>query len=284
MIFLSFFWAQSLAPNFLNQPIWDDGQAEVVFYWVQRTHNQYGQKQDQSFLVGTYLVKHDFDPSTQSKAAGQALNAVPAFKYALFYELESGSYQYKRNYVLNLAKADLAPLKLSFTCFDWCSNTYRELNWTNPLQAELLFRSDDYGNDQKRLQLSKPAVPTLGLTFFLRALDFEKLDQHEFTVMDPLGETTTVTARWGGSVQLMIHDQAIPVDFIELRYAGQIASPIGEKNELRETVFLSKQPDRVLVKWQAADQRYSMEMLEHMRSAYWRENLYEKAQVIASRP
>jgi hypothetical protein len=28
-------------------------------------------------------------------------SGVPAFKYALFYELESGSYQYKRNWVVN---------------------------------------------------------------------------------------------------------------------------------------------------------------------------------------
>ena len=285
MAFLTaFLWVQTLAPDFINQPLWDDGQAEVVFYYVNRTQDQKGQNLNQGFLVGTYLVKHDFDPATQSKAESGSNSGLESFKYALFYELESGSYQFKRNYVLNMAKSDLRPLKLSFTCFDWCSNTYRELWWKGPRQVALLFRSDDYGNQQTLLDLAQPALPTLGIPLYLRALDFEKLDQHVFSVVDPLGEVAEVTARWGGSVQLMIQEQAIPVDFIDLRYSTSIASPIGEKNQLREVVFLAKTRDRILVKWQAGNRSYSMEMLEHMRTAYWRENLYEQAKVVASRP
>ena len=53
----------------LTGTYWDDGQAEIAFYQVERTHNQYGQAKGQTFPVGTYLVKHDFDPEAEAKAS-----------------------------------------------------------------------------------------------------------------------------------------------------------------------------------------------------------------------
>ena len=44
-----------------------------------------------------------------------------------FYELQSGSYQYKRPWVTNARQRDLRPYKASFSSFDWCSNRYEEL-------------------------------------------------------------------------------------------------------------------------------------------------------------
>ena len=129
---------------YLGGSVWDDGQAEIAFYEVQRTKNQYGAAAEQTFPVGTYLVKHDFDVSEMSKAKDGP--GVEAFKYALFYEFESRSYQYKRNWVVNVARADVRPLKASFTSFDWCSNIYEELAFREDGTVRSLFRSDDYGN------------------------------------------------------------------------------------------------------------------------------------------
>ncbi|MFT4605063.1 MAG: hypothetical protein ACI9W4_001802 [Rhodothermales bacterium] len=83
---------------YLTSDLWNDGQAEVAFYQVTRSQDQYGRDRDQSFLAGTYLVKHDFDREAGSKATASSTDPVPAFKYALFYEFESRSYEYKRSW------------------------------------------------------------------------------------------------------------------------------------------------------------------------------------------
>src|SRR5690606_35275280 len=131
---------------YLTSAFWNDGKAEVAFYQVERSRNQYGRPDHQRFVAGTYVVKHDFDRAAMTKAAEGAADAVSAFKYALFYEVESGSYQYKRHWVVNARQADLAPLKASFTSFDWCANRYDELAFDAGGTVHRLMRSDDYGN------------------------------------------------------------------------------------------------------------------------------------------
>jgi len=110
--------------SFLADPIWDDGKAEIAFYRVERSYNVYDEPESVSFDVGTYVVKQNFSRETMAKTTDGS--GTPAFKAATFFEINSGSYQYKRNWVVNARRADLAPLKHSFSSFDWCSNLYRE--------------------------------------------------------------------------------------------------------------------------------------------------------------
>ena len=132
---------------YLRDEMWNDGRAEVAFYRVERDFDQYGRPNPQQFLMGTYLVKHDYDRALQSKARAGAGERVSAFKWAAFYEFESdNSYQYKRNYVVNAVQSSLAPLKQSYTSFDWCSNQYRELAFRSDGAVDAWMRSDDYGN------------------------------------------------------------------------------------------------------------------------------------------
>ncbi|MFB6247809.1 MAG: hypothetical protein ABEL97_04490, partial [Salinibacter sp.] len=126
--------------SYLTADRWNDGRAEVAFYRVERERDQYGRTNPQRFVVGTYLVKHRFSPADMTKKTDGS--GVPAFKYALFYELESGSYQYKRSWVVNARQRDLQPFKQSFTSFDWCSNQYRELAFPPGGDIEYRMRSD----------------------------------------------------------------------------------------------------------------------------------------------
>jgi hypothetical protein len=113
---------------FLASRFWEDGKAEIAFYDVERDVNQYGEAKPQKFLMGAYLVKHDFDRKRESKAQADAKDRVSSFKWSAFYEFESdNSYRFKQAWVVNAAQGDLAPLKASLTSFDWCSNQYREL-------------------------------------------------------------------------------------------------------------------------------------------------------------
>ena len=269
---------------YLTADLWNDGQAEVTFYEVERTRNQYGEDVPQRFLVGSYLVKHDFDPEAMAKAGRGAEVRVPAFKYALFYEFESRSYQFKRSYVTNAAQADLTPLKASFTSFDWCSNQYRELAFHPGGEVTMLMRSDDYGNREGRFRYRPNAYPVALVPMLVRALDFTTQPERAFTVALEDGRFVGVTARLGGRETLETADGPVDAERITLVYDESVPSPVGEKTDREETYWRGVGPDRLLLRLEGASGRYRMTLLEHVRSPYWRENLYTRLSRVTTRP
>lgn len=271
-------------PSFLLDDFWNDGQAEVAFYQVERTQNQYGRADEQSFLVGTYVVKHDFDRAAASKATSESADAVSSFKYALFYEFESGSYEYKRNYVINAAQADLLPLKDSFTSFDWCANIYREMNFASDGQVAAFMRSDDYGNWEATFDYQAKAYPPSLLPMLVRGLDFSDQAAQAFAIVHGQGEYVPATARLAGTETVETAAGALPAERIVVTYEAPVPSLIGEESELEETYWRGTDDERLLLKLTSATGRYQMTLVENLRSAYWRENLYTRLQRVAERP
>ncbi|MDX1548749.1 MAG: hypothetical protein R3247_17255 [Rhodothermales bacterium] len=268
---------------YLTNAVWDDGQAEVAFYAVERSRNQYGEAAAQRFVAGTYLVKHDFDRSAMAKATGAAAG-VPAFKYALFYEFESGSYQYKRNYVVNAAQADLAPLKASFTSFDWCSNLYRELAFQPGGAVAWLMRSDDYGNEAATFEGRAGAYPVHLLPLLVRGLDFSEAPEHRFVIVEEAGRYTGATARLDGAETLALPGGDAEAERIVVSYERPVRSLIGEETDGAETYWRGTGPERLLLKLEAGTGRYGMTLVEALRSPYWQEDLWPRLQRIAARP
>lgn len=269
---------------YLAAPVWDDGQAEVAFYEVQRTRNQYGQAEEQQFTAGTYLVKHRFSPEAMTKATSEAEDAVSAFKYALFYEFESGSYQYKRNYVVNAAQADLAPLKASFTSFDWCSNMYREMAFQPGGQVDVLMRSDDYGNEAGRFEAEAQAYPASALPLVVRGLDFSARDEQAFAVVLPSGEHVPARARLAGRDTLQLSGGAAPAERIAVTYDAAVPSLIAEEADRQETYWRGTGAERRLLRLEGRSGRYQMRLVEHLRSPYWKENLWPRLARVSERP
>lgn len=269
---------------FLNGDLWNDGQAEVAFYQVERTRNQYGQDVTQRFLAGTYLVKHDFDPAAMSKAGSGAAQALPAFKYALFYEFESGSYQYKRNYVVNAAQADLTPLKASFTSFDWCSNAYREMAFLPNGSVASLMRSDDYGNTASDFDYQPNAYPIHALPLLVRGLDFAETTEHAFSVVLSDGRYVRARARLNGTDTVEQPDGAVEAERIVISYDAPVRSLIGEETDAAETYWRGTDPARLLLKLESETGRYRMTLVEDLRTAYWRENLWPRLTHVTQRP
>jgi len=270
--------------TFLTSEIWNDGQAEIAFYQVERELDQYGRAHPQSFLMGTYLVKHDFDRARQSKARRDAGDGVPAFKWAAFYEFESdNSYQYKHNYVVNAAQKDLAPLKASYTSFDWCSNQYRELAFLPGGEAELWMRSDDYGNDHKTFEAPANAYPVTLIPLLVRALDFSDSPEQTFSLLLEDGATVPVTAKLIGreSVELAA-GEVQDAERIDLTYAGEFRSFVSRRGARNETYWRAPDGDRRLLEWESAT--YRVELVELVRSPYWKENVYERLVRVKSRP
>ncbi len=268
---------------YLTADLWNDGRAEVAFYRVERTHNQYGEPEDQTFLVGTYLVKHDFNVGAMTKATeGEA--GEPAFKYALFYELDSGSYQYKRHYVTNARQHDLRPFKHSFTSFDWCANVYREFAFHMTGAVDYLERTDDYGNDAQRYAYRPNAYPAAQIPLLVRALDFAEADAWTFTVLRGDGTFVPVEARLAGRDTLELADGPVPAERIRLAYAERAPSPIAETVDSTETYWRGTGPERLLLQVEGGSGGYRMQLVEHLRSAYWEENLWPRLERVDRRP
>jgi len=268
---------------YLTADRWNDGQAEIAFYRVERDFNQYGQPADQSFLVGTYLVKHNFSVGQMTKATDE-IAGEPAFKYGLFYEFESGSYQYKRSYVTNARQRDLRPFKQSFTSFDWCSNQYEEFAFHMTGAIDYRMRSDDYGNEQARYVFQPRAYPAAELPLLVRGLDFADASSHTFTVLRPDGTFIPVEARFVGRDTLQLATGTMPAERVQLSYGQRTPSPIAETVDSTETYWRGTGPFRRLLQMESGSGSYRMELVEHLRSPYWEENLWPRLERIAERP
>jgi len=269
---------------FLTAPLWNDGQAEVAFYEVERTHRQEGQDVPQRFLAGTYLVKHAFDRAAMSKAGPDAPQSLSAFKYALFYEFESGSYQYKHNYVINAAQADLTPLKASFTSFDWCSNVYSELAFHARGTVDALMRSDDYGNRTGTFAYRPQAYPIHLLPLLVRSLDFSGTQDLTFFVVEDDGAYVRVQAHRDGLVSIELPFGGTKAERIVLTYDVPVRSLISRETDSVETYWRGTGPARQLLRIEGASGRYRMSLVEELRTAYWREDLWPRLARVSQRP
>lgn len=270
--------------SFLTDSLWNDGRAEVAFYRVERSTNQYGQPTSQEFLVGTYLVKHTFDRTRMAKAGDDPDTPVSSFKYAQFYELESGSYQYKRSYVVNARQRDLQPLKSSFTSFDWCSNQYREAAFTTDRQVDWRMRSDDYGNERQQFSTEGTAYPAAELPLLVRGLDFSGADRRAFRVISGPDSLISATAQLGGVDSVRTPAGTFEAERIVVRYESPVPSVIGEMTDRQETYWRATDPQRRLIRLRSESGRYRMELLEALRSSYWEEDLYQRLDRVEKRP
>jgi hypothetical protein len=270
---------------YLGQSLWNDGNAEVAFYRVERDFDVHGNPDPRSFLMGTYLVKHDFDRVRQSKALSDAdaADAVSAFKWSAFYEFESSnSYQYKYAYVVNAAQADLSPLKASFTSYDWCSNQYREMSFQPDGRAEFLMRSDDYGNAHASFDSPAGAYPAELLPLLVRALDFRSSGERHFSLLLETGAKVGVTAALEGRERVVTEDGEREAERIRLAYDGDYPSILSRRGEREETYWRSSDPDRALLA--LSSKSYRMKLVELVRSPYWSENLFPRLKHVATRP
>jgi hypothetical protein len=268
---------------FLTSRFWDDGKAEIAFYQVERDVNQYGEAKPQKFLMGTYLVKHDFDRLSQSKARPDAKDKVPSFKWSAFYEFESdNSYQFKQAWVVNAAQEDLAPLKASFTSFDWCSNQYRELLFRPDGKAEFLMRSDDYGNREETFEAPSGSYPVALVPLLVRSLDFSGAPSRSFSLLLEDGSTVKVTARLEGRESLDLPDGREEAERVRLSFDGDYRSILSRKGEREETYWRGLGAERALLALESAT--YRMRLVEIVRSPYWDENVFPRLKHVKTRP
>ncbi|PSQ75055.1 MAG: hypothetical protein BRD36_00790 [Bacteroidetes bacterium QH_7_64_110] len=247
--------------SYLTDDLWDDGQAEVAFYQVERSQDQYGRENKQRFVAGTYLVKHRFSPAEMTKRTDGS--GVSSFKYALFYR----------------------PFKQSFTSFDWCSNLYREVAFPPEGSIEVRKRSDDYGNRRASFSPQPNSYPPAQLPLLIRGLDFSETDTLSFSVaVADSGAHVPARAVLRGTETVKTEAGSYEAERIRVTYESAVPSLIGEESALTEAYWRDTGPERRLVQMAAESGRYRMALVEHLRTPYWKENLWPKLARINERP
>jgi hypothetical protein len=264
---------------YLSAPHWDDGQAEVNFYRVDCKSCGIGSETlpESSFILGAYLVKHDYDPVNQTKTLTDDADRVTAFKWALFYEYGSKyTYEAKFAFIVNMLKSNLRPLKRSFTSFDWCSNVYDETTVSLDGRVRRIYRSDDYGNKDGRFSYLPGAFTMEQVPFLVRALDFSGGRALEFRIMTPEGEFIMTRASIAGRESVELPGEgARDAEKVRIRYdklvppgsGKRLMSPIGRFADQEEFYWRGTGPERILLKMESA--LYRMVLVDHIRTRYW---------------
>lgn len=277
--------ALALSNDYLTDARWDQGEAEFAFYEVTRSHTPYNEAQEHSFTVGSFTVKHSYDPEVQTKAS-EADDGVSAFKSALFYRFESGSYEYRRSYVTNARQNDLRLFKQSFTSFDWCSNQYRELAVGPDDAVNYWMRSDDYGNDTEQFTYQAGSYTTAQMPFLIRSLDLNDRTEHLFYRMTAEGNYVRGQAAFIRTDSVTVDAGTYPAERITVTYEEPVPSMIAEHSVTQATYWRHANDDRQLLRIQEQNDEgsYTMELVEHLWSAYWEENLWDEVERISDRP
>lgn len=272
--------------SFLADPIWDDGKAEIAFYRVERSYNVYDEPESVSFDVGTYLVKQNFSRETMAKTTDGS--GAAAFKAATFFEMNSGSYQYKRNWVVNARRSDLAPLKHSFSSFDWCSNLYREYAFHGDGGVTFLKRSDDYGNQERRLDIAANVfdrvVPPALVPLLVRSLTFGDEGPVPFFVLNANDGPIRARAAFIDTTTVETPAGSRSGERIRVTYDRPAPSPVAGKTAESEVYARAMDSERTLLSLEAGDDSYRMVLVEHLRSAYWSENIWPMLDRVSARP
>ncbi|MFO8233349.1 MAG: hypothetical protein R6U20_11860 [Longimonas sp.] len=275
----------ALDDTYLTSDRWDQGEAEFAFYEATRTHTAYDEADEHSFMVGSFTVKHAYDPNAQTKATDED-DGVSAFKSALFYRFESGSYEYRRSYVSNVRQRDLRPFKQSFTSFDWCSNQYRELSISDDDTVDYWMRSDDYGNDTGSFGYQTGGYTTAQMPLFIRSLDIDDRTEHLFYRMTADGNYVRSQAAFIRTDSVTVESGTYPAERITVTYEEPVPSMVAEHDVTQAIYWRHTGDDRRLLRIQERNDEasYTMNLVEHLWSAYWSENLWDEVERISERP
>ncbi|MFB6247810.1 MAG: hypothetical protein ABEL97_04495, partial [Salinibacter sp.] len=151
--------------------------------------------------------------------------------------------------------------------------------------VEVRMRSDDYGNRRTSFASRAQSYPPAQIPLLVRGLDVETADTLAFAVA--VGDSTThVPARAVHRGRDSVDTEAgtFAADRIAVTYDAPVPSPIGETSATTEIYWVGTGPGRRLLRVAAGSGRYQMTLVEHLRTAYWNENLWPRLSRIESRP
>ena len=265
---------------FLDQPIWDDGRAELSFYDVEVEVPESTLR----YKAGTVLVKHDYDRKRHSKterighggASARNADVVASFQWGFF---DLRDLLRKRSVFLHVRKSDLLPLKQTFGGFSLEGNSYLELSFHPDRTVHRMQRSDTRNGGDSTFDHLPDSYPIAQLFLLVRALDFSDDHEHRFRVLDPDGRYVDARVRREGVDTLELPQGPTRAERIRVWFSDTTPFPAGPIGWVAttETYWRGLGPTRPILKLESGELAdggsYRATVIERTRSKWWREDI-----------
>ncbi len=252
--------------DWANNPLWDDGQAEVAIY--DATKEIYGKSR--SFEYAYILVKEEFNESYHVKTDDYERDDLyPVMKINKFCRIETQKYPYHFLTSVFIHRGNPEDLhKLTHTSQEWCGNTSKHfLEQGGKYQFDYMSYFDGEGND--RTKISKGPWFEDQLSYTLRTLKFRDgllfdVDIYPSQISNSVERPRAVSA----------HAEVSKADSSDLADIDQsfIDSPwkvvVTKASEGEITFWINGSYPNYLLKMESSDGR-SLQLKELKRDKYW---------------
>jgi len=279
--------------DFLTQPLWNDGKAEIAFYKVEREFTTNGRTSKHEYWAATVLVKHDFNQRFMGKHELGEMNGLPTYDADKVSSFQWGFFDVNPDifwhsgfvtFFIHAAQADLRPLLETQTQISLEGNHYFALRFTPDGTVRRVWTGDALTAPDTTFAYRSHAYPVPLIPLLVRALNFSKTKRHEFWVLYPLPKASYVRARAEmiGTDEVETPEGSITSEQIVVRYAERLYYPNGilRHYALEETYWRSVELNRQILKLETQEYdvggdtiKHRLVLMEQLRSQWWREDV-----------
>lgn len=247
-----------------NDPLWDDGFAEVATYEARRS--VYGKLRTYETVLIT--VKEDFSTQYYTKAdppfLGKAL--FPVLKLNITSEIQTENYPYSYLTSIFVDRNDVFRLvKMTNGSQEWCGNTFKLIKTWGEM-PELVFHSywDGEGDGSQPLQWGPNSVVEDQLPLSLRALPFSKDYTWEFQLLP-----TQITNKVSRTSPVHAVGRVVGQETVRFGQGTVICWRVDlEFSEMKQSYWFEKAHPNTLIKFRSSDER-SLKLIARNQEKYW---------------
>jgi len=258
-------------PVWAQDPLWDDGQAEVALYQARRP--QYGKVE--SYEAVFIVVKEDFHRDLLVKADPPFENKplLPVFKLNAVHSYWTDNYPYSFLASVFVRRDDPTRLvKLTLGSQEWCGNTFKEVK-TGAGPPELIYHSyfDGQADGRRSLDLRPGDLLEDQLPLALRGLHFNKGLEVRPRILPSLISNSLRGPQEPRAAVISVVGEEEIVTPAGTFGAWKVSLTIGE---LQQTWWFEKAAPHKLLRMDSSDGRAWL-LKAHTRRPYWKVPTYQ---------
>ena len=253
--------------SWAQDPLWDDGQAEVALYEANRP--QYGRVEPYEAVF--IVVKEEFNGRLFVKADApyEGKRVFPVMKLNALHSYWTQNYPY--HYLLSVFVRRDDPtnlVKLTLGGQEWCGNTFNEIKYGGP-RPELVFHSyfDGQGDGTRPLDLRRNDLVEDQLPLALRSLKFEPGLRLSVRILPSLMANRLRETSKLVPANLTVDGEEEVEPGLGTHTAWKVSL---EKGEIVQPWWFEKAAPHILLKMESSDGR-AWTLKDRTRKPYWRE-------------
>ena len=253
--------------SWAQDPLWDDGQAEVALYEANRP--QYGRIEPYEAVF--IVVKEEFNGRLFVKADApyEGKRVFPVMKLNALHSYWTQNYPYQYLLSVFVRRDDPTNLvKLTLGGQEWCGNTFNEIKNWGP-RPELVFHSyfDGQGDGTRPLDLRRNDLVEDQLPLALRSLKFEPGLRLPVRILPSLMANRLRETSKLVPANLTVDGEEEVETGLGTRTAWKVSLEMGE---IVQTWWFEKAAPHILLKMESSDGR-AWTLKDRTRKPYWRE-------------